>query len=748
MRRAFLAALILAAACPPARATPAEDAARGLVRRVLPGHASQIDVEQIAAGADGSDVFEVETRGGRLVLRGNSGVSIASALGWYLRSVAHLQMSWDGDNLSLPGPLPAVPSRVRISSPYRCRAYLNYCTFNYTMSWWDRARWEREIDWMALHGVTMPLATTGQEAVWQATLRRFGMTDEEIRAYFVGPAFSCWQLLTNIEQWAGPLPQSWIDSHLQLGRFILERERSLGMTPILQGFTGCVPLALRGRFPGARIVPKAIWCAVPPGTAQLDPDDPLFERLGRAFLEEQARLLGTDHLYAADPFHEGEPPSDAPGYLRAVGARLFSIASAFDSQATIVMQGWTIREGIVEGIPADRILVLDLTGEKWRETQAFWGRPWVVGVLHNFGGRTALGGDLPAIAANAPTLLGSPKAGRLVGLGAFPEAIEQNPVVYDLTLDLAWRRTVPDLPRWLDAYAWARYGRRSAGALEAWRILGRSVYAQRSSSPQMECPILARPALALDRASAWGDFERDYDPADVWAAWESFLSSAPQLGSVDTYQYDLVDVARQGLADLSLPLYAQVVAAYRSGDRVRFGAARARFMDLAGDLDSLLGTRREFLLGRWLEDARRWGADPAERDLCERNARLLVTVWGPESAGAFLFDYAGRQWAGLVRGFYMRRWAMFFDYLTSQPPGYDESRLALVMNRIGDDASPFYRDLTAWEYRWCDGHEAYPALASGDPVAAARRALEKWAPTMRATYPSYPWKKPNPPPHP
>jgi alpha-N-acetylglucosaminidase len=75
---------------------------------------------------------------------------------------------------------------------------------------------------MALHGITMPLATTGQEAVWQATLRQFGMSDAEIRGFFTGPAFSCWQWLTNIEQWGGPLPQSWIDSHLELGRFILQ----------------------------------------------------------------------------------------------------------------------------------------------------------------------------------------------------------------------------------------------------------------------------------------------------------------------------------------------------------------------------------------------------------------------------------------------------------------------------------------------------------------------------------------------
>jgi hypothetical protein len=33
--------------------------------------------------------------------------------------------------------------------------------------WWDWERWEKEIDWMALHGINLPLAFTGQETIWQ-----------------------------------------------------------------------------------------------------------------------------------------------------------------------------------------------------------------------------------------------------------------------------------------------------------------------------------------------------------------------------------------------------------------------------------------------------------------------------------------------------------------------------------------------------------------------------------------------------
>ena len=676
------------------------------------------------------------------MLRGSNGVTVASALNWYLRNVAHAQISWDGDNLALPARLPTVARKVRVSSPYRYRAYLNYCTFNYTASWWDRARWEREIDWMALNGINLPLAVTGQEAVWQAALRRFQMTDEEIRDYLAGPAFLAWQWMTNLEQWGGPLPQSWIDSHLELGRFIIERERALGMTPILQGFTGCVPLAFREKFPAAKIEHKNVWCGVPPGTAQIDPGDPLFERFGRAFLEEQTRLFGTDHLYACDPFHESEPPVNSPEYLHDVGARIYQLVHGFDPQAMVVMQGWTVREGIVRGIPADRLLALDLTGQKWRETQAFWGRPWVAGVLHNFGGRAYLGGNLPQLATNAPLLLADPaKGGRLVGVGLFPEAIEQNPLLYALATDLAWHRKPLDLPVWVHAYVYARYGKDLPAAQSAWRRLLDSVYSQENPAPPMESPLQARPALTMTTASPWGSYERDYDPSQVWAAWNELLSAAPDLGGVDTYCYDLVDVGRQALADLSVPLQREVTAAWISGNRERFAAAKERFLDLGADLDLLLGTRREFLLGTWLADARTWGTTAAESDLYERNARLLITVWGPYSPKGYIFDYACHQWSGMIDGFYLKRWEKYFAYLDRQPASYRDGQLPRGTNRPDNDANEFYRKLSHWEYAWCDGHETYSNAPQGDSVAVARRLFARWAPVMKESYAHFDWRE-------
>ena len=331
-------------------ATPAatKTAAEALIQRVIPNAASQfyvelLDREQVA------DVFEVESDRENIILRGNNAVSIASALNHYLKYYCHRQIIFPEDTRSFRGPLAKVPGVVRVTSSFQHRAYLNYCTFSYTAAWWDWERWQQEIDWMAMHGINMPLAVTGQEATWQHMLRRFRMDDDEIRSFLCGPAFFAWQWMANLESWGGPLPQSWIDSHQRLGRHILDRERELGMTPVLQGFTGFVPRAIKGKFPQAHIQIKPKWCNVFEGTAQLDPLDPLFRRMGTAFLEEQQRLFGTDRL-------EYNRPSDD--------------ANTFYKELSQWEQSWCNRTELYAEIPKeDSILISSRLLSKWHPIQ-------------------------------------------------------------------------------------------------------------------------------------------------------------------------------------------------------------------------------------------------------------------------------------------------------------------------------------------------------------------------------------------
>jgi len=109
--------------------------------------------------------------------------------------------------------------------------------------------WERAVDQLAMQGYNMPLAATGMEGVWYNTLLRFDFTDLEARTFLSAPGHLPWQLMQNLEGSEDPLPKSWIDSHIELGRKIIERERELGMTPIQQGFSGHVPHLLKRNSP-------------------------------------------------------------------------------------------------------------------------------------------------------------------------------------------------------------------------------------------------------------------------------------------------------------------------------------------------------------------------------------------------------------------------------------------------------------------------------------------------------------------
>jgi alpha-N-acetylglucosaminidase len=227
-------------------------ASYALIQRVVPKQATHFVVEAIPAD-NGKDVFEVESRAGKIVLRGNNGMSVASALYHYLTEYGHCQITWNGSNLNLPAPLPVVKEKVHKATPYTYRYYLNYCTFNYSMSWWDWERWQKEIDWMALHGINMPLAITGEEYTWYVVYKEMGFTDDELKDFFSGPAYFGWFWMGNLDAWGGPLPLSWMKSHKVLQEKILARERELGMKPVLPAFTGHVPPAFKNKFPKAKL---------------------------------------------------------------------------------------------------------------------------------------------------------------------------------------------------------------------------------------------------------------------------------------------------------------------------------------------------------------------------------------------------------------------------------------------------------------------------------------------------------------
>ena len=135
-------------------------------------------------------------------------------------------MSWFvDDHLDMPATLPAVDKKVTVDARCKDRFFLNYCTFGYTMPWWQWEDWEHFIDWMALNGINLPLAITGQESIWLKVWTKLGLSESEVRNYFTGPAHLPWHRMLNIDYWQGNLPMSWLDGQEELQKKIVARQR-------------------------------------------------------------------------------------------------------------------------------------------------------------------------------------------------------------------------------------------------------------------------------------------------------------------------------------------------------------------------------------------------------------------------------------------------------------------------------------------------------------------------------------------
>jgi len=712
------------------------DAARGVMERLIPGVSRNFEL-QIIPKENGLDVFELESQGSKIVVRGSTGVALCSGFNWYLKEFAHCHISWCGDQLKLPNPPPQVPAKIRQVSPNKYRVYLNYCDFSYTMPWWDEVRWQREVDWMALQGINMPLAVTGLEAVWQQTLRQFKMNDDEIRTFLTSPAHSAWQWMTNIEGVGGPLAQSWIDRHLALGRKIIEQERALGMTPIQQGFTGYVPRKLKEKYPDARIDLGRGWGGKAiKGCAQLDPIDPLFETMAAAFYKAQIELLGTSHFCGADPFHEGTPPQPGDEYLKKVGVKIFQTMQAADTNITWVMQNWSIREPIARTVPAGRLLVLDLKGSNTGRYEGYWGYEFVKGTLNNFGGRTAMHGDLAAMAKN-PFAAERQKYPNCVGLGFFMEGIENNPVFYDLQCEMIWRNDPVDINAWLKGYAKRRYGAESAKANQAWEILLKTAYGPKTTATEPSSMLAARPALTVKKSGGNRSFVVGYQNSELAKAWELLLADADRLKDSPAYRYDVVDLGRQVLSEMARDQQVVWKRAFRAKDAKAFAESKAFFLGIFPDVDRLLATRTEFLFGKWYANAVAWGTTPEEKKQNGCNASLLPTWWGYEGLQDTTFDYAWREWNGMVGDYYGGRWTLFLNYLEEclkNGVAYDDSNVAHVKNgRQAMDSNEIFKQMMVFEESWITKEKNYPATPVGDSIAVARELLAKYRTVLQST---------------
>ncbi|ELR13759.1 peptidase, S8/S53 subfamily protein [Acanthamoeba castellanii str. Neff] len=553
--------------------------------------------------------------------------------------------------------------------------------------------------------VTSTVASYGYLQAWlEAT------ADFDLRLQFYNTSTTAW---VNVATSTGGTGSEWIQFATSASvKFTLGRGG------------GCGEQGIKRIYPTANLTKSADWAGFPHQYTNvyfLSPLDSLYKTIGSKVIRLVEEEFGTDHIYNADTFNEMSPPSADPTYLAAASRAVYEGMATQDPQALWVMQGWSFVfdpfwtkdriKAYLSGVDNSDMLILDLASDnspEWNKTgqfrDSYFGKEFVWCMLHNGGGVRGLYGNLTQYSSDPLIALATP-GNTMVGVGMTMEAIEQNPVVYELMSEMGWRSEAFDIVEWVQRYAERRYGLATGSSPvgEAWELLREATYNQSG----LDAGLFGfAPALGMGHGGT-SNATKEVE------ALRLFLQSAQTEGYAPNgpWQYDCVDLTRQVLANTFNDVYSQLDAAYTSyatnkSDTLPFLPLAAELLGIISDLDRLLATNPNYLLGTWIKDAVSWASIPEQALHYQFNARNQITLWGPDGQ---ISDYATKHWAGLL--------------------------MKAVGAGVMFNSTAYGTELLQLEQKWNQENTTYPTTPTGDTLQVALRISQKYL--DRSAYESY-----------
>jgi alpha-N-acetylglucosaminidase len=707
-----VAALAILLSGSPLLAQSPTKASEEVLDRLMPHLAAQFELALVPR-PDHKDYFRITGTVGHIRVEAATQPTLLYGVNWYLKYVAHLQVSTNGLQLGAPGLiLPAPPQPIEKPALYPWRYALNENTDGYASPYWDQKRWQREIDILALSGTNAILIERGTDLVLYQTFRDAGYTDEAIRRWITQPAHQNWQLMGNMCCFDEPISLELLNKRARAAQQLIDALRNLGITPVLPGYYGIVPADFATLNHGAHVITQGDWNGfIRPGW--LDPRDPQFDKLAGSFYRHQHALFGDSAIYDMEVFQEGGDAGDVP--VSEAAKKVQESLERAHPNALWLLMAWQKNptQELLAALDTSHLLIADIEqGRLPREDRdkEFRGASWLYGGLWEFGGRTTMGAPLYDYAVRMPRMAERPGS-HIVGTALFTEGLDTNPFAFDLYTEMAWHSAPVNLPHWTEDYAERRYGAKDSHAQKAWQILLGTAYSYRADGGEGERDAAheslfnAQPSLTTTHSATWSPPAPRYAIDDLEPALTQLLQVAPQLRTAETYRYDLVDVARQVMSNESRKLLPQIKSAYDAKDQATFSQLTAQWFRCMKLQDTLLQTNEFFLLGRWLSYVPPWASSPAERDRLNYDARSILTTWGDRKASeAGLHEYANRDWAGLTSDYYLPRWKMYFESLSA----------SLTANE-----PPETIDWYAFGDRWDHSQRQFSAVPQGDTYAAA-----------------------------
>lgn len=679
-----------------------------VLQQLLPARTASQFLLRLVPRPPTGDYYQVTGHDGMITVKGTSPAVLLTGVHSYLKRVAQVSINWNGGSLErLPSVLPAPSVAITDEAVVPHRYVGNETWTGYTDAYWGFEDWRSEIDLLAMNGVNEVLILTGQVSVYYETFKTLGYADDELREWLPPPAHQPWFHLQSMHTIA-PIPKSILEAQADLACQVIKYMRSLGIVPVFPGYSGMVPPGFADRNPGATVTPQGNYGPYE-RVDQLDPTDKRFSAIAQTFYEAQSQMFGDTTMYNMNILHESGNPGDTP--LPHQAAAIERALQSAHPGAIWVMLGWWHNplRVVLDSLDKRRVLVLDGMADISRvdPDKEFGGAPYAFGSIWNFGGRTYMRGRLETWVNKFHTWRNRPNS-RLSGIAVLPEGNDTNPAAFALLTELAWRSGPVDFSKWLEEFATYRYGIDDSRAKAAWRGLGETVFS--SETPPLGPVCLERSdpfATAPDISSSLLTLHpTHYDPQfDTILA--DLLQMTPVAQHTSAYRYDLLDVARQALANHAYRLHAKMRASYRAGRLDEFILTSKKWLYWMKLMDKLLATNKQTLLGSYVENAERWGMTAAETAIARYDALSIITVWAEEPG---LDDYGGRAWAGLMGGYYYDRWATYLHEIT---------------DAMKNSRAPKEFDWHVWGDDWLRSDHPLATVPAGDVVSIARQVYEE-----------------------
>ncbi len=648
-----------------------KESINSLISRVLGAEYVNFFNVELSLEDKGVDYFTLESKDGKINIKGNSLSSLSSALNYYIEHYLNETYDRFGDTkIKVTLPLKEIEEPIYKEIDMKYRYNYNYVSYGYTKAYWDFDKWEREIDWMALNGFNMALNLVGHEEVVRRFLSSFGFSFSEITSYLTSPVYLPWQFMGNIKSIGGEMTPKWFEDRSKLSIDISYRMRELGITPVHQTFIGYFDSKENS---GVKTFEGSYWGGIK-GPDRIDFNNNDVYELGRIFYEKQKELLGDTKYFAGDLFHEG---GNSYGYnVSELSNKVLDILKTYEGDDSIWMiQSWGFSPSSesIKSLNKDNILILDLHSQlnvKWTGVSKFnnmsWDSPefdgsnWIFGILNNFGGR-------PGLYGHSYDLIGEfykAKEGSrfLSGIGGTSEALGFNNFIDELSTELIFKDKI-NMDEFIERYVLNRYGDKDL--IDGFKILINTVYSPVSNvyhEGSSESIINARPSLDIKSASKWGSIHKNYDSKELERAFKIYLSMYDKYKHNKRYINDLIDISSEVIVNFSYEHYENIKEAYKNNDIETLKSLRDKFLYLISLQSNILSYNDKKSLSLLLS-----GISPSYddyfRDNLIYNKKTLLTTWYDKVASEDngLRDYANTDFYDVIGTLYYKRWERFLD---------------------------------------------------------------------------------------